>query len=187
MGIAASGVSETHWYVYEGVLKRFRVSDSNVPLAELSRHLARNIDDIRYVNPTVFERLIGEVYRIAYPGSEVRHVGGSGDGGVDLYIVINDEPVAVQVKRRENLGATERFDVVSSLCGAMIFKGLSKGHLITTAARYGPSSIRAVEDLRNRRTGIEIKLKTLADIQKMLGLKYFTEESAPKLRGFGLS
>lgn len=184
MNVAAHSVSETHWYIFEGVLRTFSLSDRSIPLSDLQRHLHNNVSDVRYVDPSVFERLIADVYRAIYPGAEVRHVGGPGDGGIDIYLVIKDEPVAIQVKRRQNLQSTEGFQMVSALCGAMMFKNVRKGLLITTAARFGQSSIRAVDELRSR-TGIEIELKALADLEAMLGLRSVTESSAPRLRGFG--
>jgi len=45
---------------------------------------------------------IAQVVFSAYYNCEIKHVGKTGDGGKDLLIVQSDDPILVQVKRREN-------------------------------------------------------------------------------------
>jgi hypothetical protein len=122
--------------IYEGIYKRFTVNDKEVPLSVLRRHLERKKSDVYSVATDVFERLIASIYADYFPNAAVRHIGGPGDNGIDLYAVINDEPHVVQIKRRASPGCAEGVAVVRELIGTMVLAGTAHAHLGTTADRF---------------------------------------------------
>ncbi len=134
------------------------------PLYALRDHLHRHPERIGAVHPQKMEHLVADVFK-EYFDCEVKHVGCSGDGGIDLLIVRGNEIFAVQVKRREVRDRAERVSTVRELVGAMIPYGLSKGKVVTTAERFGPSARRYVDDLRRKRFDIE-----LVDCDAFLGM-----------------
>jgi hypothetical protein len=158
--------------IWESVYKRFRIEDKAVPLAALRVHLERKKSDIYRVKKTTFEKLMGSVYSDYYPGSEVRHIGGPGDNGIDLYAIIGADPHAVQIKLRESQRHPEGPAVVRDLIGAMmICKTKTRhGHVVTTAEQFTTAAQRTAQNPELEREGIQIELKALPDILRMLGV-----------------
>jgi len=79
------------------------------------------------VSPTDFERLIGKAFE--KKGYEVKHTGGSGDGGIDLICRKGNELIIVQCKRyKGKVGIS----AVRDFYGALLHSKASKGYIITT-------------------------------------------------------
>jgi restriction system protein len=96
---------------------------------------AAAIRDLKRMDPYDFEILIGETYR-AY-GFRVRHVGQSGDHGVDVEMRgSNGDTWVVQCKRyRDSVGES----VVRDLYGTLISEGADRAALVTTAEITQPA------------------------------------------------
>jgi len=153
---------------YEAIVKRFAISDQQVPLAALRRHLEHFKADIYNVDTRVFERVIANLYADHFPGSEIRHIGGPGDNGVDIYAVINDTPCVIQVKRRASAGETEGPAVVRELVGVMFSEGVSHAHLVTTADRFTIAAHKAARREHLIRHKCHIRLLALPELLIML-------------------
>jgi hypothetical protein len=67
---------------------------------------------------------------------EVRHVGGTGDGGIDLVALIADTPLLIQVKRREHADRSEGIEVVRSLFASLFAAGHKRGMIVTSANSF---------------------------------------------------
>jgi hypothetical protein len=118
-------------------VKEYAVSDTRAPIDDLRRFLQARPKYMRDVDPHAFELLIRDCLRSVYQDCEIRHVGGTGDGGVDLKIVRGgNDHILVQVKRRRDLEAHESVDVVRSLNGVLFREGAAKGMVVTTAADF---------------------------------------------------
>jgi hypothetical protein len=142
---------------YESVVHNFDYQIAEEPLTALRGKIAREEVDLRSLKPRQLELVVGSVFR-DYMEAEVKHLGSSGDGGIDLLLVQRDDrPVVVQVKRRCDR-ATESPAVVRELLGAMILQGLKRGIIATTADHFGPSSRAAVESANVIREGYEVDL-----------------------------
>lgn len=155
--------------LYEGIVRRYDLTSASIPLNALRKHLERHPDHVFVVNPTAFEQLIGAVYRDFYD-CEVRHIGGPGDNGVDLYAVISNEPHLIQVKRRTSATKTESVATVREFIGALIGYGVDKGHIVTTSGQFSPSARRLVSNPFLERHNISIELHNLNSIYAMLDL-----------------
>jgi restriction endonuclease len=155
--------------LYEGIVQVFDLTSLDVPNDLLRRHLAKRIEDLVFLNPKKFEVLMRDVYSDCFD-CEVRHVGGPGDNGIDLFAVINDEPHLVQVKRRSNGSSTESVSTVRELIGALISAGVIKGHLVTSARDFSEPARKLTTNVNVRRHNIHIELKAIGDIHDMISV-----------------
>ena len=97
--------------------------------ARIDLHRARAIQDLKELDPYAFELLVSETYR-AY-GFQARHVGRSGDHGVDVELKApNGDLWVVQCKRyRDTVGESTLRD----LYGTMMSEQADHAALVTTA------------------------------------------------------
>src|SRR5262245_35375088 len=120
-----------------GEAKYYRIDSLDIPLRELRSFLGRHPNHLANVNPTAFELLMRDCLVDAYGPCDVLHTGSSGDGGVDLKMVLsNRDTYLVQVKRRSDLASHEGVRVVRELNGVLFREGLAKGMVITTAKDF---------------------------------------------------
>jgi restriction endonuclease Mrr len=120
---------------YHGILRSFDLRSSSIPMEVLRSELPRQLDKIGYLHPNRMEDLVAEVLRGAFD-CEVRSLGYTKDGGVDLLVLLSDDPVAVQVKRRQRRNATEGVEGVREFLGAALLKGHHRLLYVSTADHY---------------------------------------------------
>ena len=107
-------------------------------LAELRESVARDLlESIGRSPPAFFEQLVLDLLHALGYGtnrSDLKRVGGSGDGGIDGIISLDRlglEKVYVQAKRwKNNVGSPE----IQGFMGALQLQGAAKGVFITTSA-----------------------------------------------------
>jgi hypothetical protein len=131
--------------VYAGILQSFDLSSATVPLQVLQAELPKNIHRIDGIHPKRMEDLLGHILAGVFD-CEVHQLGYTRDGGIDLVLLHCDEPVAVQVKRREDHRRTEGVRGIREFLGAGLLQGFR--HLIyaTNAGRYSASATGAAKD-----------------------------------------
>ena len=155
-----------------GTLRRYPVNASTIPLSTLQGWLRTHPDDLAYVNPHLFERLVPSCFRDLYSEVEVVHVGRAGDKGVDILLVRNDIVEAlVQVKRRRNLGIAESVAVIRSLNGALLRQGIAKGIVVTTAKRFSLEAIEESQSLPFSLATYSVDLLAFDDVVGMLSCR----------------
>lgn len=143
---------------------------SRVPFGELISDLNRRKSLIRRITtPASLETLLRDVMRGVYD-CEVRHVGRSGDGGIDLLLLETDQAVAVQVKHRSNPDRVESLDIVRSFLGAMIVRGYRKGMFISLANRFPPGAKPEAELGREKGVIESMEFVDCGGIVEMLGI-----------------
>jgi restriction system protein len=81
------------------------------------------------------EELVGVVFREHYD-CEVIHCGQTGDKGIDLFLVLSDELVPIQVKRRMTSNKTESVETIRRMLGVMYRDGFKKAIIVSTANKY---------------------------------------------------
>ena len=155
-----------------GEAKYYDVDSIEVPIEDLRKYLEKHPKDIGSTNPRKFEHLMAAALKSAYPGSEVTHIGGTGDGGIDIkMITMQNETYLVQVKRRENVSAKEGLKVVRELNGVLFREGVAKGMVITTASDYTPGARKEATSIKTPiQERYEVKLLTFSDVVDMLRL-----------------
>ncbi|MBL3601863.1 MAG: restriction endonuclease [gamma proteobacterium endosymbiont of Lamellibrachia anaximandri] len=122
-----------------GILKRYDVDDIEIPMNTLRGVLSQDNSLLYHLHPTKFEKLVGSVFR-DHLDCEVRHLGRTGDGGIDLLLIQGEKQTVIQVKRRSNKSATEGVAPIRELIGAMILRGNKNGVFVTTANTFsGPA------------------------------------------------
>jgi len=130
---------------------------------DLIKHLAKHPELLYELDPTMFERLVAELYRRR--GYEATLTPASGDKGVDVYVVSRDgigkTLWVVQAKRwaaHRKIGA----GVVRELYGTVNLANASAGILLTTSF-FEPGAYAIERELRYR-----IKLDDYISLQQML-------------------
>lgn len=159
--------SETTVRYYEGIVKSFQINDPDLPIEELRKHLERHPKAFLSANPQRFEELLRDVYK-DYFDCEVVHVGGPGDNGIDLYVLLADEPILVQAKRRSRVTAKESVSTVRNFLGAIIATGNRVGHIVTTAPDFSYAAKQTAGSQHLARHGIELTLIPYLELLKML-------------------
>jgi len=76
---------------------------------------------------------------------EARHVGGPGDRGIDIVLIISDKPLIVQVKRRSSPNSIESVKVVRELLETLLSENFCHGVVVNTAKRFSKEAVRLVE------------------------------------------
>ncbi len=121
--------------------------------AELQATVAKELlDKIAASSPTAFERLVIQLLlKMGYGGGEPdasKHLGGSGDGGVDGVInqdVLGLDRVYVQAKRwKESVGV----DRIYAFAGSLEVKKATKGVILTTSS-FTEGARKALDALGN--------------------------------------
>lgn len=112
--------------------------------------LVKNQSILYEIDPYKLED-IAQVVFSAYFNCEVKHVGKTGDGGIDLIVVQSDDPILVQVKRRENPQHIELVKSIREFVGAMYIENAKKGIFLSTAKDFSRGSKETAMSLLNNR------------------------------------
>jgi restriction system protein len=140
-----SGMYWDHRAVRSAILRRYVPSDSDVPIRALRQALLQRPELIDSVRKNKAEELVGSIFRDNFD-CEVRLVGRSGDGGIDLILVLSDKEVLVQVKHRDKGSHAWRAEPVSTVrefLGALRLAQGRYGILVTTAQHFTAGAIQA--------------------------------------------
>lgn len=110
--------------------------EAHVPaLRELAAQVRAAPDRLYTLSAKSFELFVGTVLGDLMD-CEVKHVGGTNDGGVDLLVLDADPPLLVQVKRRTHFGSSEGVEVVKTMFASLYAAGQRRGMVVTTANRF---------------------------------------------------
>ena len=154
--------------VASSVAARFEAHLPEGCSSELSQVLRRDHRSWQSVNPGRFERFVRDVFRANHTGCEVRHVGGPGDGGVDVLLVDdNKRRWLIQVKRRVYPSRPERFSTIQSILGTLALEGERHGMVVTTADAFSHYAKRASARAASR--GYIVELIDRGMLDRMLG------------------
>lgn len=136
-------------------------------LVQLAKVIRADPEKLNHLHPTQFEILVGSILREFYE-CEVRHVGRSGDDGVDLIAIIKDSPTLVQVKRRIRHDAIEGIEVVKLLFASAFAQGAISGMVVTTAQRFSRPAQRWIQTQVLHDAGFSMDLVQLNDFMHMV-------------------
>lgn len=165
----ATGVPIHRTKLLFGEVKHYDVSCLDGPLGALKAYLARNPNHLAHLHPTKFELLMQDCLSEYFGAAEVIHTGRTGDGGVDLKMILTDlETYLVQVKRRRDLSRLESVQVVRELNGVLFREGRAKGMVVTTARGFTAAAKRETEIRTVTNETYEMRLLAFDDIVKML-------------------
>jgi hypothetical protein len=142
--------------IFEASVCEFDYAEAKEPLVALREQITAGSMDLRDLTPRGLERMVTSVFRDA-TGGTARHVGCSGDGGVDVLVVDGPTPLAIQVKRREG-SKNEGPAVIRDLVGALAYRGLRRGAVVTTAKTFTSQARETADAAPLHRDGYEISL-----------------------------
>jgi hypothetical protein len=136
------------WYVErvilaDSVVEHFDPSSVRTPVDILRKYLLLKFSGIREVHPRKLEEVIASVFHDFYD-CDVRLTSTTRDGGYDIFAVISEKPVLVQVKRRGKSNSVEGVDTVRSLLGVMLVNGVPDGMVVSTADHFSAEAKQAV-------------------------------------------
>jgi len=129
--------SETTSATFEsiGFLRAFDLSDTQMPVIAIAAELLQSWERIHELNPRRMEEFVACLLRGSFD-CETRWVGRTGDGGVDVLVLMADKPLAVQVKRRASPDRSEGVQIIREFCGAMVASDYKRGLFVTTAHQF---------------------------------------------------
>ncbi|MBX0292850.1 restriction endonuclease [Hymenobacter sp. HSC-4F20] len=135
---------------------------------ELAQQLRRNDKLWHTINPRQMELLVADIFKYNYKNSEVMHVGGPGDKGIDVIFVDGEgEKWLIQVKRRENPKKAEAFSTLQSILGTLALEGERNGIIVSTSDSFSYQARKQNE--RALKQGYRIELIDKGKIDRMLG------------------
>lgn len=151
-------------------ISKLREFDTNLPegcSAELALHIRQHPDLLHAFDPTRFEKFVADVFRANYTNAEVIHVGGPGDGGVDVLLIDTEkEQWFIQVKRRGPQKPSEEVRTIRELLGAMFVDGVRIGIVVSTVERFSPDAHGLVAKAKKR--GVTVHLVNKNIFNRML-------------------
>lgn len=153
----------------DGIVRRFNISATDAPLEALRHFIDRNPKRMFHTSPTSFEKLVGSVFSDFFH-SEVVHVGGPGDAGVDLILVDSDRPCLIQVKRRGKSGHVEGVRAVRELVGTLVLNRAHKGIIVTSAESFSLPAKAAAKGDALQEQQIELELMDRDQFLRLLGV-----------------
>jgi hypothetical protein len=148
-------------------VKRFNYELETPSITYLSHEIQKHREQVFSMNPTKFERYVGSVLA-DFLDCEVRHIGQSGDDGVDLIALISDNPLMIQVKRRENPDKTEGIDVVKLLFASAFARGADSGMVVTSAKKFSRRAEDWIESSRLKDVGFNLELVDINGLMSMI-------------------
>lgn len=141
--VGEGGFIQSGTYLW-GLLRKYSEKSKDVPLAALRVELKKRPHLIYNLHPRKFEELVGSVFKDFYK-CEVKHVGKTSDGGIDLILIRSDSDTIIQVKRREKPNSTEGVSVIRELLGTMQLSEKRNGIFVTSAKKFSGPAIKASE------------------------------------------
>lgn len=169
------GIRATTIDVKSAVLKKYNVADKDVPISILRDYISKNPDKIHGIHTGKMEELVQSVFASFY-ACEVKRIGQSHDGGVDLFLVIGDIQTAVQVKRRINPDHTEAVSGVRELVGSALLKDAEACIFVSTADHFSHEAVKAAVEFEKRQIVKKYDLFDFESFVDMMGFRYTAPE-----------
>jgi hypothetical protein len=170
---------------HAAVLRRFdELPDSCA--SELAQALRRQPMRWHTINPTRLEHFVADVFKANHRRAEVRHVGKSNDGGVDvLFVDASRQQHLIQVKRRERPTSSEGVSTLRNLIGAMVIKNVLRGVIVSTADHF---TTRALTEAKvAKRRGFVVQMVDRSKLNLMVSPLIPREAWLPALKQDGIS
>ena len=152
-----------------GVKRVFPINAPDPPMAEMTEYLRRRPELLTDINATVFEKFVGEIFRLNWGHVDVIHVGKTNDGGIDLILIVaEDVRWLVQCKRRQSLKATEGVRTVRELLGSLLAEGEMRGIVVSTADHFSFEAKKLAKKENLVDIGYQIELHDYGVLREMM-------------------
>ena len=148
-------------YRYRSIIKRFALSDNQVPLEAIRRYLISHYDDVRSITPQKVEELVLSVFRERYGSAEVRYFRGhtyTPDDGIDIVVVNHDTgTIGVQVKRRVSR-RTEPVMEIRSFVTSLFSNGIRNGVYVALSSSFSSKGMQLADNQHLKAMGLRLNL-----------------------------
>lgn len=131
--------------VSNAILRTFEIGSNLTPIMSLRNYLESNKEKVFEIHHKKMEELVASVFNEHYK-CEVKIIGKSSDGGIDLILINSDNPIMVQVKRRTKKNKTVSVKEIRDLLGATLLKGARNCAFVTTADHFSTQAITATNE-----------------------------------------
>ncbi len=153
------------------IISKVRSFDGKIPDgvdSEIAQALTRDPGLWHHLTPRRFELLVASIFKANYRHSEVLHVGGPDDGGVDvLFVDSGNRQWLIQAKCRQSPRVVEGVTTLRNLLGTMFLEDALYGIVASTADHF---SYRAREVAqRASKRGRVIRLLDKGKLHRMIG------------------
>lgn len=132
---SAGGYDSLNFTTYEGIVYQFDISGTELPITAIRREILKKGFAKTPLSPKELELLVGSVMR-DYFHCRVKHVGGPGDGGIDLLLLEAENPVIVQVKCLRNPKKKVSVSVIRDLLGSMLLASTNRGIIASISSDF---------------------------------------------------
>lgn len=162
-----------------------RVNCSGIPMSfeeretpavsEIAKLLREGHKQLDHTSPKLLEQALAEIFKSYYSASEVHHIGGPNDQGIDVFAVSGDHTFLIQVKRRVN-GKAEAVSTVRDLIGAYALADATitttghSAHIITSAPSISMPAVSAVERINLSKFGFRVTAHGFDELSEIVGL-----------------
>lgn len=170
--------------IANAIVRQFDVSSNELPLDSLQREALKSEKVLYNISPRKMEELVKYCFE-SYYCCEVHHCGKSHDGGVDLLVVTSDDPILVQVKRRESPAKGESVSAVRDFLGAMFLRQSKSGVFVTTAAKFSREAQKVKETLLASQLVNYFDLIDIHSFISMLGVSAKNSNNPPWIKAVG--
>ena len=136
---------------------------------ELALYIKRYPNLLHSFNPTRFEKFVADVFRANYTNAEVVHVGGPGDGGVDVLLIdTGKEDWLIQFKHHKSQNHSEGVKTIRDMLGAMHLKERRIGIVVSAAEKFSQPAKETTVTAGKVRNPMTIHLVDKSIFNKML-------------------
>lgn len=174
-----------------GKIRKIPLDSKDISTASLLKYLSNHHSHMTKMNPFRAEKFAMDLLRDWFE-CDVAYVGGSKDGGVDGYLLNNNDITSIiQVKWRRDTNKAESISTIRELAGTMLVNNIPSGYVVTTRDHISPQSKQEIESINNRSiTGIghlDIGFKGYNDLIDMIDLSSRKMSDNPKLEIDGIN
>ena len=169
----SSHAYESKTETYGGTKKVFSNPEKMDAITEIECLLRLGDKQLNSINPILFEKSLASVFSNYYM-ADVKHIGGPGDNGIDLYCIIGEETFLIQVKRRSN-GKAEAVSVIRDLIGAYalasntISTSRHSAHLITSAPHFSKNATQSSQSESLSKFDFSIGIHAYKELLEIFG------------------
>jgi len=156
-----------------GVLGFYKPSK---PLSEhdsefLISHLKRHPANLPKISPQRAEKFVLDLIKDSFD-CDVKAIGGTKDGGIDGYILNNDNISSIiQVKWRQDMKKAESVGVVREVAGTLLARGIPSGIIISNRNHFSKDAIKDAKAInKNGTIGLKKINLTLIDYHDIIDM-----------------
>ncbi|NWF39820.1 restriction endonuclease [Mariprofundus sp. NF] len=179
-----------HDFGINGRIRKLPLDSREISTVSLLKYLSSHHSNMTHMNPFRAEKFVMDLLGDWFE-CDVTYVGGSKDGGVDGYLLKNNDITSIiQVKWRREINKAESISTIRELAGSMLVNNVPNGYLVTTRDHVSSQSKQEIESINDRSIAgigqLSIGYKAYNDLIDMIDLSFRKMSDSPKLEIDGI-